>query len=162
MPLWAPAQLSETIQRSCHCLSTRLGSQQGRSSMHADLHSITKTATEKETTPQHEVCAENHSSLGEVLDRAHSRVTPAWRASVPAAEALVQLGPSSAFVVVMDSVSLCSTEQWTPDTKLPIPGMPQATDETLPEAPALRGHAIKPNKAQGTLWGVHRDARGNW
>lgn len=34
-------------------------------------------------------------------------------------------------------------------------------DNTMPEAPALRGHAIKPNKAQGTLWGAHRDAQGN-
>lgn len=32
----------------------------------------------------------------------------------------------------------------------------------IPEALALSGHAIKPNKAQGAPWGARRDARSNW
>lgn len=31
-----------------------------------------------------------------------------------------------------------------------------------PETPALSGHAIKPNKAQGAPCGPHRDAHSNW
>ena len=41
-------------------------------------------------------------------------------------------------------------------------GCPGATDEMIPEAPALGGLAIKPNKAQGAPQGAHRGAHSNW
>ena len=41
-------------------------------------------------------------------------------------------------------------------------GCPGATDEMIPEAPALGGLAIKPNKAQGAPQEAHRGAHSNW
>lgn len=44
----------------------------------------------------------------------------------------------------------------------PASGCPGATDEMIPEAPALSGLTIKPNKEQGAPWGAHGGAHSNW
>lgn len=85
----------------------------------------------------------------------------AWKVSVQGHSVqshLLQLGPDlqpghpPAFGVVIEAPSHTAHPQ---NALGPLMRL-------IPEALALNGHAIKPNKAQGAPWGAHRDAHSNW